>query len=67
MNKARNRFPKGWDEKKVRTLMKLYATQSESDAVAEDEAGYHNANITMMAGPTKLVPRVQRMISKQAG
>jgi hypothetical protein len=67
MKPIRNKFPKGWNEKKVRGLIKHYETQTEAEAVAEDEAAYHSARITMMAVPTKLVPQVQRLITKAAG
>ena len=30
-------FPKGWDEKRVSRLLDHYETQSEEEAVAEDE------------------------------
>jgi hypothetical protein len=34
-----NKFPEGWDEAKVRRVLTHYETQSEDDAMAEDEAG----------------------------
>lgn len=36
MNK--NQFPPGWDEQRVRRVIDYYQTQSEDEAVAEDEA-----------------------------
>ena len=33
-----NRFPKGWDEEHVQCLLEHYASQTEEEAVAEDEA-----------------------------
>jgi hypothetical protein len=65
--KPRNKFPKGWNEKKVKELIAHYENQSEDEAVAEDEAAYENTRLTMMAVPVELVPQVQRMIAKRAG
>ncbi len=38
--KKRNRFPPGWDEQRVRAVLEHYETQTEEEAVAEDEAAY---------------------------
>jgi hypothetical protein len=65
--KKQNRFPKGWDKKKVNRLIKHYETQSGDDAVAEDEAAYRSTQVTMMAVPVALVPQVQKLIAKRAG
>jgi hypothetical protein len=65
--KSRNRFPKGWDERKVRELAAFYENQSDEEAAAEDDAAYSNARVTMMAVPVELVPKVQKLIAKQAG
>ena len=67
MRKAMNRFPKGWNEKKIKDLIKHYDNQSEDEATAEDEAAYNSTRTTMMAVPVELVPRVQRLIAKRAG
>lgn len=34
-----NKFPSGWDEQKVRRVLRHYEEQTEDDAVREDEAG----------------------------
>ncbi len=34
-----SRFPEGWDDKRVREVLQHYETQTEDEAVAEDEAG----------------------------
>jgi len=36
--KKRNRFPKGWDESRVREVLDHYESQTEEEALAEDEA-----------------------------
>jgi hypothetical protein len=62
-----NRYPKGWDRKHVESVIAHYENQSEDDAVAEDEAAYHNKAFTMMAVPVGLIPRVRKLIDKRAG
>jgi hypothetical protein len=56
-----NKFPAGWDEKKVRRVLAHYEEQSEEDAVLEDEAGVEPSP-TVMKVPLHLVPKVREMI-----
>ena len=57
----------GWNERKVKELIRHYETQTEDEAAAEDEAAYHSSRLTMMAVPNELVPQVQKLIKKRAG
>jgi hypothetical protein len=34
------KYPTGWDEERVRRVLEHYETQSDGEAVAEDEAAY---------------------------
>jgi len=43
------RFPKGWDEDRVRRVLGHYEAQSDEEAVAEDEAAYESTTHTAMA------------------
>ncbi len=61
-----NKYPKGWDAKKVRDVAAYYENQSDADAAAEDDAAYSDPKFTMMAVPIDLVPKVQKLIAKQA-
>jgi len=63
----KNKFPKGWNERKVRQVLRHYENQSEEAAAAEDDAAYEDRRHTMMAVPVELVPKVQRMIAKKVG
>jgi len=38
----KSRFPKGWNEKKVRMVLSHYEKQTEEDGMAEDEAAFKN-------------------------
>jgi hypothetical protein len=64
--KDANRYPKGWNRKKVAAVLAHYENQTEDEAVAEDEAAYHSTLVTMMAIPVDLVPKVQKLLAKRA-
>lgn len=59
----KNKFPSGWDEKKVRKVLAHYEEQSEEEALAEDEAAYEDENQTFMEIPNELVPQVRELIA----
>jgi hypothetical protein len=61
-----SKFPKGWDETRVRKLLASYEAQTEEEAVAEDEAGVESSE-TVMSIPYELVPRVRELIAKRQG
>jgi hypothetical protein len=59
-----NKFPSGWDEERVRRVLKHYEAQSEEEAMAEDEAAYEDSSQTFMEIPNTLVPKVRELIAK---
>ena len=58
-------YPTGWNEERVRKLLLHYETQTEDEAVAEDEAAFHRRDQTVMVVPKQLVPTITRMIAKE--
>jgi hypothetical protein len=60
----KQRFPRGWDEKRVRRVIEHYEQQTEVEALAEDEAAYQGRAQAMVAIPRSLVPKVRRMIAE---
>ncbi len=42
----KNKFPAGWDEKRVKRILDHYENQSEDEAVAEDEAAWDDTSHT---------------------
>jgi hypothetical protein len=58
---SNNRFPPGWDEKRVKRVISHYESQTEDEAVAEDEAAMSG---TVMDVPAELVPEVRELIAK---
>ena len=65
MNKSK--FPPNWVEKRIQEVLAHYESQSEEEAVAEDEAAYEDTSQTTMEIPNDLVPIVRELIAKRAG
>jgi hypothetical protein len=59
------KFPSGWDAERVRRVLEHYDTQSDDEAVAEDEAAYESTTHTMMEIPVELVPAVRELLGKR--
>lgn len=59
------KFPPGWDEERVKRVIAHYETQSEDEAVAEDEAAIDPNKGTVMEVPVDLVPKVRELIAKR--
>jgi len=59
------KYPTGWDEELVRRVLEHYETQSDEEAVAEDEAAYEATTHTAMDVPVELVPTVRELIAKR--
>ena len=60
----KSKFPKGWDEERVKRVLAHYEKQTEEEAVAEDEAAYETRTQTAMDIPVQLVPKVRELIAK---
>jgi hypothetical protein len=58
-------FPPGWDEHRARRVLDHYDTQSDEEAVAEDEAAFESTTHTVMEVPVDLVPAVRELIAKR--
>lgn len=58
------KFPPGWDEGRVQRVLARYETQTDAEAVAEDEAAFEEPHNTVMGIPTELVPAVRELIAK---
>jgi hypothetical protein len=63
--KIKQEYPPGWDEKRVREFIDYYENQSDEEHFAEIAAAQKAENITMMAVPTELVPKVRALIAKK--
>ena len=58
-----NRFPPGWDEKRVQKVLAFYEQQNEEEAVAEDEAAFERKDQTFIQVPCELVPQIRDLIA----
>ena len=62
----KNKYPPGWDEERVQSIIDYYENQPEDEATAEVKAGLQNESITLMEVPTALVPDILELISKHS-
>ncbi len=58
-----NRYPPGWDFERVQRLIRHYDDQTDEEAIAEDEAAFDDASLTVMAIPNELVPAVRALLA----
>jgi hypothetical protein len=59
-----SKFPPGWNAERVKKVLDHYESQSEEEAVAEDEAAFEALGQTVMEVPTELVPAICELIAK---
>jgi hypothetical protein len=60
-----SRFPKGWDEERVKRVLDHYEKLTEDEAVAEDEAAWEDVSQTFVEVPNELVPAVRELLAKK--
>ena len=63
--KKLKRFPKGWNEVRVRAVLEHYENQTEDEAVAEDEATFRRRDQAVMVVPKELVPTITKLITRE--
>ena len=50
-----NRLPPGWDEERVRRVLAHYETQTEGEAISEDERAFKGEGRTVVGVPVESV------------
>jgi hypothetical protein len=65
MTMKQSRFPKGWDEDRIKRVLDHYENQTEDEAVAEDEAAWEDTSHTFIEVPNELVPAVRELLAKK--
>jgi hypothetical protein len=67
MKKAKNkqRYPRGWNQKRVREVVSHYEKQTEDEQFADIERARKAAGITMIGVPTELVPEIHALVAKR--
>ena len=59
-----NKLPHGWNEERVQRVLAHYESQTDEEAVVEDEAAYEDSGDTLMEIPYTLVPIVRDLIAQ---
>jgi galactitol-specific phosphotransferase system IIB component len=59
------KYPAGWNERKIRRVLRHYEFQTEDEAIREDEAAAELKGQTLIVVPKKLVPEITRLIEKR--
>lgn len=59
------KFPPGWDEKRVKEVIAHFGNQTEDEEHAEIEAALKAENVTLMDIPTDLVPKVRALLARK--
>ena len=62
---SQTKFPPGWDEERVRRVLEHYDSQTDEQAVAEDEAAYEATTHTVVEIPVELLPAVRELIARR--
>lgn len=60
-----NKYPPGWDRKRVQAVIEYYESQTEEEALAEDEAAFEDEDRTAMLIPNHLVPEVEALLAQR--
>ena len=61
----KQKFPPGWDEKRVKEVIAHYENQTEDEEFADIEAALEAEDVTLMAIPTELVPEVRALLARK--
>lgn len=62
---SESRFPAGWDEERVKRLLRHYESMSEEEQVAEDEAAISEGlGQTVITVPTALLPAIRQLLAE---
>jgi len=64
---SEQKFPPGWDEKRVREVLAHYEEQTEDEQFAEIEAAREAEGMTLIAVPTELAPEVRALLARKQG
>ena len=62
--RTKQEFPPGWNERKVRAVIKHYEQLSDEQLAREIESAPEVIAETLMSVPAELVPAVQKLIAR---
>ena len=64
---SEQKFPPGWDEKRVQDVIAHYDAQTEDEQAQEIEDALEQEGITWIAIPSALVDKVRALIAREQG
>ena len=64
---GKQRFPRGWNAKRVKEVITYYDRQTEEAELAEYEKATRIEKHAMMLVPKELVPEIRRLIARRHG
>jgi hypothetical protein len=56
-------LPEGWTEEKVEEILRHYESQTDEEAMAEDEAAWRSPDESFIQVPNELLPAVRALIA----
>ena len=62
MKKDPNKYPPGWDAKKVQKILDFYDNMTEDEEVKEDERIFSSKSQAYIGVPKALLPKVRQFI-----
>ena len=62
---SETKYPDGWDATRVRKVLEHYESQSDDEAVAEDEAAWESTTHTAVDVPIDLVAEIRELLAKR--
>lgn len=65
--KRKTKFPRGWNEARVRQIIDYYEKQTDEEAAAEDDAALQKKTRTLMSVPARLVPVFRHILASDEG
>ena len=64
---SEQKFPPGWDAKRVQDVIGHYDSQTEDEQAQEIEDALDKEGVTWIAIPTALVDKVRALIAREQG
>ena len=61
------KFPKGWDDERVKRVLTHYESQTEEQAVAEDEKAWADRKTTFIEVPNDQLPAIRQLLAMKTG
>jgi hypothetical protein len=64
MKTMKEQFPPGWSEERVSRVLAHYESQTDEEALAEDEAAFKSKKRTMVEVPVELLPVIREVLAQ---